>query len=350
MQIQITDARGLYTKKLIEVFEDTPVVKSFFGSFFPNLPNSQTLELAIDVQRNTEKIAVDVVRGDDGNRNIFDKSTEKLIIPPYYREYFDITGMSIYDKVSNIEQAGDAGLLANLINSSAKKMFKLRNKIERTLELQRAQVLLTGAITTAKAGTFEFGRRAESLVNNAAWYFAANNDYTIPFLAGATFLRTRGKSQGGVFNAIFGQDAWAALLLNTTFTARQNLYHMQLDGVKPPQANSVGAVLQGYITAGSYRINLWTYPEYYDDLNDVTTEYMDTDMVIMLPEDPKFVTAFGAVPMLPQTEGHYINQGEYTFGEYLDARGKARILDIECAAIAIPVAVDRMFTFRGKAA
>ncbi len=351
MQIQVTDAIGLYTKGIIKVYEDTPVVKSFFRSFFPDTPNSQTLELSVGIQRNTEKIATDVVRGDDGNRNTFEKTTEKLGIPPYYREYFDMTGMSIYDKVSNIAQSGDAGMLAAIVNSNAQKMLKLRNKIERTLELQCAQVLLTGSIVTSSAGTFTFGRRAGSLVDNAAYYFAANNSFSAPFQAGCEFMRTFGKAQGGIFNAIMGTNAYNAMLLNTTFLQRVNLFNMALDGIRPPQANAVGAVLQGYITAGSYRVNIWTYPEYYDDSTGTSTPYMDPDMVVMLPENPDFVMGFAAVPQLPEGNGGiYTNQGQYSFGEYLDARAKVRVLDIECAALAIPVAVDRIFTFRGVAA
>lgn len=54
-------ARGEFTKKVIDVYKEKPVVTSFLRSFFPE-KTSVTKTVSIEVQRGTEKVAVDVAR------------------------------------------------------------------------------------------------------------------------------------------------------------------------------------------------------------------------------------------------------------------------------------------------
>lgn len=344
--IATTDAQGLFTKYLVATYRDMIMPKAFLRSFFTDRV-TPTLELSIEVQRGTEKVAVDVVRGSDGNRNDFARSTEKIFIPPYYREWFDMTQLQLYDRLYGATSIDDA-VFAALINSTAEKLAALQAKIERAYEKLCSEVLELGTASLINGTTIDFKRKAASLVNNPAQYFTTNTDFSAPFQAGAEFLRTKGKSQGGVFNAIFGQAAWDAMLLNTTFTERQNLFNMALDGVRPPQANALGQVLMGYITAGSWRINCWTYPEYYDNASGDSVEYLNSKKVIMIPEAPKFVLGFGAVPQL-LTPGQMPKTGAFVFGQYKDERGKSMIMDIESAGLPIPVAVDQIYTFQAIA-
>jgi hypothetical protein len=69
MDISVTDARGLFTKMLIDVYQERIKPTAFLRSFFPS-ETSPTKEVAIEVERGFEKIAVDVFRGTEGNRNL----------------------------------------------------------------------------------------------------------------------------------------------------------------------------------------------------------------------------------------------------------------------------------------
>lgn len=343
MNIQTTDAQGLFTKTLVDKYMQKSMPTSFLRSFFPEKMTSG-LMVSIEVERDTEKVAVDVTRGTNGNRNEFSRSTEKMIIPPYFKEYFDLTQLQMYDRLYGATEISDA-LFADYINSAVEKTQALQAKIERAQELHCAQVLQTG-IVIAKNYTIDYKRKAASMVDSGTYLAGASDPFAL-FTAGGDFLRKVGKCGGGVFNAILGSTAQQDLFNNTAFKARQNLFNMQLDQVTPPQKNSTGGVYHGTITAGPYRVHLWTYPQYYD-LAGVSTPYIDPKKVIMVPENPHFVYAYAAVPQL-LTPGVPPETGKYIVKQYDDLRNKTREMEMESAGVPVPTAVDQIYTFKGVA-
>ena len=348
--ISTTDARGLFTKMLIEVYAERATPTSFLRSFFPTV-TEPTKELSIEVERGTEKIAVDVMRGTEGNRNAFNKSTEKIFIPPYYREYFDATDIDLYDRLFGSTSI-DASVFSAFVNRVADRLRMLQDKIERSYELQCAQVLQTGIVTLTNGTNIDFKRKAASMVDltTTTGYWTVNgHDPYADIVTGGNFLRQKGKVQGGTLNAILGSAAFSALLANTVFVARNDMSNLPLDAVRAPQRNSVGASYHGQISAGSYRVNLWSYNEFYDNAQGVSTPYIDEDNVILLPESPRFKLGFAAVPQLFKGGTPALKQGAFIFGEYMDERNTAHIMDIKSAGIAIPVAVDQIYTMKVRA-
>lgn len=345
MDIQTVDAQALYTKTIVDFYRERIDPTNFLMSFFPSIETSG-LEVSIEVQRGFEKIAVDVRRGTDGNLNEFNVSTEKLFKPPYWREYFNSTNLQLYDRLYGATSIDDA-VFSEFINDVAEKYQTLRNKILRSQELLCSQVLQTGVITIASDLNIDFKRKAASLVDpGAGTYFdSANSDPFVLFENGANFLRKVGKSRGGTINAILGDDAMRALLNNTKFNARQNLFHLQLDSVTGPQRQAVGSVLHGYITAGSYTFYLWTYPEFYDDASGTSTPYVDPKKVILLPQQPRFKFAYGAVPQLIAPNSPPV-RGAFILSDYIDQKLKSHEYHIESAGMPVPTAIDQIYTFK----
>lgn len=345
MNISTTDARALYTKMLIDVYKERTTPTGFLRSFFPPV-ESETKEISIEVQRGTEKIAVDVQRGTEGNRNSFSRSTEKIFVPPYYREFFDATELDLYDRLFGSTEISD-GIFTAFLNSVADKLRMLQDKIERAYEVQCSQVLHTGIVELKNGINIDFKRKAASLVSltSGNYWTVDGQDPYADLEAGCNFLRQVGKTQGGTINAILGSNALSALLKNTEFLKRQNLFNMSLDTVREPQRNSVGGTLHGQLTVGSYKVNLWAYPEFYDNAAGVSTPYIDPSTVILLPESPRFKLSFAAVPRLLK-DGAPAIKGAYLLGEYMDDRNVAHIMDIKSAGVALPVAVDQIYTVK----
>lgn len=344
--ISTTDAQGLFTKMLIDVYKEKSIPTAFLRSFFPSV-ETPTLELSIEVQRGFEKIAVDVQRGTDGNRNQFTKSSEKIFIPPYFREWFDATQLQLYDRLYGATEINDA-MFAAFLNDVADHLMELQAKIERSYEVQCSEVLTSGIVTLKNGINIDFKRKAASLVDEGAGQYFANAINPFDKLeAGCTFLRQVGKAGGSVFNALMGTQALKDLLGNTIFLQRQNLFNMALDVVTAPQMGETGATYHGTLTCGSYKVQLWAYPQFYD-LASVSTPYLDDKKVILIPITPKFKLGFAAVPQLitPNTPPR---KGAFIFNDYIDKRGKAHIFDIESAGVAIPVAVDQIYTFKAVA-
>jgi len=210
-QITTQDARGLFTKMLVAVYRETTRPTSFLRSFFRVVEND-TKELSIEVMRGTEKIAVDVLRGTEGNRNEFARSSEKIFVPPYFREYFDATDLDFYDRLFGAA-GGQVDVLTfqSWLEKVAEKLRLLQDKIERAYELQAAQVFSNGIVTLVNGDNIDFKRKALSQVvlgGGDLWDNAASDPINDLKVA-ARFIRTAGKSTGGVVNAIFGELAFS---------------------------------------------------------------------------------------------------------------------------------------------
>jgi len=352
MNIQTTDAKGLYTKKLIAAYKEKTVVQDFLGSFFPTKATdiTDTLEVSIEVQRNTEKIAVDVVRGSDGNRNEFTRSSEKIFIPPYFREYFDQTNMSVYETAfRQTEISGN--MFSRMINDMADHAMELQYKIERTYNIYRSQILETGIVTfTQGVGQIDFLRKASSKVNlnGAGGYWVSNNNLFAQFQAGGDWLRKNGKVMGHRFTAILGSTAITDMYANTSFLARQNLFNMKLDSIAAPIKNSSGGVYHGTLTAGPYQVDIYSYPDFYEDASGVMQPYINPKIAIMLPSEPMFKTVYGAVPQL-LNPGEAPRTGKFILSEYTDEKRRTREFHVESAGVPIPVAIDLIYTMQAVA-
>lgn len=352
-EISSTDARALFTKSLIAVYQERIYPTKFFRSFFKS-QTEPTKEISIEVERMGEKVAVDVVRGTEGNRNQFSKSTEKIFVPPYYREYFDATELDLYDRVLGSQGNAQIPLFEALLNKVSDKLGLLRDKIDRAIELQAVNVLDTGILTLNTGGTINFQRRAISIVSKSgsAWSTGSNNPFN-DVEDGCNFIRKYGRYAGEKYSLIMASDVGRALFANTTFLARQNLFHMQFDQVYAPVKNAEGATYHGTITAGSYKVDLWMYPQFYDlkagtDLAPTYTQtpYIPAGKAYLIPEQPKFHTAFAAVPQLVGEPGQLPTQGEFVIGEFLDTRRAKHDFDIQSAPVCIPVAVDQIYTLK----
>jgi hypothetical protein len=348
--INIVEARGLLTSAIQAVYKETKEVTEFFRSF-AKVTESNTRYVAIEVSRGTEKIAVDVERGTEGNRNQFSKSSMKIFDPPFYHELFDATQLDFYDKLFTSSGTVDGNEFRSWLDQIVEKLMENQKKIERAYEFQWSQVLETGIVTLNNGTNIDFKRKAASLVDKGAgnyWATGTVSPYKDMF-NGIKFLKTEGNAGGGTFNAILGETAMSDFLENAIVIARADIRNYSLDMIKEPQRNSVGGTLHGQVTAGSYKVNLWTYESTYDTEAATGLNYMNPKNMILLPEVTNFKMMFAAVPQLiggKEQIGAGVSgkKGAFLIGEYLDPKTVSHVIDIKSAGIAVPVAVDQIYT------
>jgi hypothetical protein len=343
MNISTTDARSLFTKKLVATFTDSHKPKTFGRSFF-NETESSSKEISIEVQRNRSLIAVDVVRGSDGNRNTFGSSTEKIFVPPMYDEFFDATELDAYDALY-IEKEISPINFGKFLEKAAEKMEVIKDKIERSYEKQTWEVLETGIVTLVNGINIDFKRKAASLVDlgGGAYWTGGSVDPNTALEAGCTFLKETGKMAGSVVNVIMGASAFAAYQNNTIVKARATQVQWGLDKIMPAQAQAVGASYHGYTSVGPYTLHLWSYPDFYETAAGVKTKYVNDKKIIMVPEKPSFVLSYAAVPQLLST-GIAPVKGKFMAYEHIDPRKVAHLMGVKSAGVAIPVGVDEIYT------
>ncbi len=342
MAISITDARALYRNELAAVYSDFTAPTSFLRSFFTPVEKGSKI-LNIEVQRGTERIAVDIQRGAKGNRSTFNRSTQKQFVPPYYNEFHDATELDVYDDLFKSEVVS-AQAFGRFISDVAEKTEVCKQKIDRAYEVQCSQVFKTGIVQLTSGDNINFNRKAASLVSYASgnnWASGSVSPYET-LESGCRFLREEGKMMGGTVNAIMGREALAAFLDNDIVKARADIRNYTMDVLTDAQRNAVGATYHGRVTAGSFEVDLWSYPQTYDDANGNATDYMNAKEVVLLPQNPKFTLGFAAVPQL-LTEGGD-PRGAYKYYDFIDEEAIAHKFGVKSAGVAIPTAVDQIYT------
>lgn len=348
MAIPIQDARGIFTKALVAVYKEKITPKSYLMSFFTP-KEYMTKEVAIEVRRGKEKIAVNVERHSDGTYTKFSNYTEKLYVPPLFYPWLAANDNRLYDLA--IGSGGSAPMLAALADEIAEDLMELKFTIMRAYEKMCADVLETGVITLKDGTVIDFKRKPASMVDKGAgayWATGTVNPFT-DLENGCKFLRKTGKSTGNVVNAIFGEDVLSDFLDNTIVKARHDIWNYKLGTMDIPEMQMEGVVFHGEVSCGAYRVRVFTYPEYYEAEDGTITPYVNPKKVIMLPTQTNFVMAYGAVPQLIGPGGEIPQKGAYLLTENIDQKKTVHEIGIKSAGLPIPVAVDRIYTVKVKA-
>lgn len=349
-QISISQAQGIFTDKLQAIYQEKIMPTAFLRSFF--VPKeSQTKLVSIAVRRGREMAAVDVQRGTEGNRNTFSKGSRKTFLPGYFEEYLDATELDFYDTMWNGTGTVDVQIFKDWLDQAVDALDELISKIDRAYEIMCSQVFESGTVVLASGDNINFGRKAGSLVgHSAATDFATGTVSPYDVIeAGCNFIRTKGKSRGTVLNCIMGSQAHADFMKNDIVLERNDLQSIKLDSIREPQRVS-DATLHGEITAGSFRVRIWTYNEYYDTAAGDHNEYINPKKIVILPEAPNFNFMYSGVPQLlgdrgaKEGAGLAGKKGRYHVSEHLDTRKKAHQIIVESAGIPVPVAVDQLYT------
>lgn len=343
------------TKIIIDSFSDSAPVRSGLAAFFPSETHIEKM-VGIEVERNRQLIAVDVQRSTDGNRNKFSKSVEKLFIPPMYKETWDFTEAERYDVTFGKRTNPSEPDALNMIGEATRNIAKMRQKIERSIELQRAQALQTGIVTLNSGDNIDFKRKALSISALGAG-FRWNEGTGVPLndlATGCNWLREEGLSAGGTVNVIMGRDAFAAFMNNTQVKARADFRRITRLEIGMPQFDNVsGLVFHGQVGTADYALNIWTYNEFYELANGTKARYIGEKNVILIPEDFRGKTAFAGLPAIVRDTqnaefSEFISpvEAEFYLNNWLDYGKKAHWFELASAPLAIPVSIDRIYTMQ----
>lgn len=349
MALDISYARGEYTKKVIGLFETMAEPTLFFKSFF-RTSTSEALDVSIEVLRHGRPIAVDVLRGTDGIITRSDKSTEKLYRPPYFDYAYNLTNLDGYDRLFGESSEIGAGHWAKVVSKTAKEVARNMDRINRRFELQCAQALLDGIVTMKNGDNIDFKRKSESLVDASStpWSNDANHP-GVQLEQGADFLVETGLvSPGTDFNVILGSGAWNAFRANAKRAAEGDIKDQKFQDLTSPINFGNGAKLFGRYSYGNYNFRLWGYGGIYDDPTTSTpTKYMDSKKIIILPDEINFEFAHGGVPAMVKVGEETLPstmEGEFVAYRYNDDRKAAAFFGLRSAAVPILSYVDRVFT------
>jgi hypothetical protein len=353
---RIQHSRAL-TSKIVGKFEEDIPVRSGFSAWFPE-ETTPTFEVDVEVQRDNDLIASDVIRFTEGNKNKFSRVSEHKYIPPYFKEDYDFQRDQVYMNTVAMGVGMDNMQVNSVIAKNAvKAISKNRDKIVRAIRKQQADVLQTGIVTLVNGDNINYNRKASSMVVAPVLWSNPTTAKPIDDLrAGMTFLRNVGNSYGAAVNVVMRGDAFAAFIATDQITKQgpNIVEQIQRINVGMPQfTESTGFALQGRIAAGDFVVNLWTYNEKYTDANGSTQYYLANNKVIMLPDDFQGKTIFGGLPtMNTSTIGGVsvdvpaIVEADYLIRAYSDVKTISSTIELTSAPLVVPFTIDKIYTLQ----
>ena len=352
--IPTVQGHPLFTQALLTKFDELLGIEptGFLRSFFRK-KTTTAKTISVVVRRGTEKVAVDILRGTEGNRNEMKQHSMKIFQPPYFREYFDATDIDHYDIVFGAITTANNGVITQAVQSAINNIKVLKYKIERALELQCAQVFNSGIVQLNTGDNIDYKRQAASkpTTPSGELWTVDTVEPGIILQDAATFIRTEGRTHSPIFNVIMGINAHNAFMNNPKVFEKGDLRRIDLVSIGMPQDMGEGAVFHGEYAYGSHKYLIWTYPQYYDNSEGVKTPYVPDDNIFVIPtQGTEFDLSFAGVPYLVNTGNvtmpQIINmkEGDYHIFSTIDDRAVKHEFGVSSAGLAVPVSVDMIYS------
>lgn len=340
----------------MQLFSQSRAPTGFLTSLFQSRPGNRFSgeEVSFDVQRFDEEVAIAITPGSGPRQNKFDNFTNKKIVPPWYNEGMPLNVNDLLQRMAGHDpfSASYESYGADLVSKVNQGLGLLDAKIQRAMELQAAQVITEGTVTSVDENgdtiyTIDYNMKAaHKITAGTDWSNAAAGIIT-DLLTASGLVRTNGKARPGM--ALLGKDVVGYVLNNTEIKARLDNRRMELGTINPAYQAS-GAVYYGDLQVGPYRLELWTYPEEYKHpQTGNATPYIPDDYCVVMASNPRFDRVSAAVPLpigpdprvakfLPGRLAS--DQFDVTPNAYCSADGKTLQIDLESRTLMVPTQID----------
>lgn len=340
----------ILTRKAVETYEDRVVPTNFFTSMYGRKTPTDQLILSYDIKRKLERVAVDVVPG-TGPKNIrkLEPFTNKEYQAPAYDEAFEFNANEFKRRAfgqTSYTPIQKAARFVEFVNESWNESTEM---IERAIELQCVNALLDGQLTLSNGDIIDFNQKLSHQITGTDWTVAAN-DILANLQTALDLIRSDGKGTGNIF--VGGRDMIEGILANTDIAARADIRRIESIDVKMPTFNEAGGAFHGLLTVGSYNIELWSYPQSFEDSSDVTQDYLPDKKAILFDSNARMDLNFTGVDRFTNgnAEGTQMagvplvasNLVEFFPYAVMDKYGVNIQTGIESHPLAVPVAIDKV--------
>ena len=302
------------TRHMIDAYyNNAPPPVMFLSGFFQSPPRNfyTSKEVEIDIRRYTEQVAIVVQDMSLGYRmNSVGLLTNKKFTAPVYQEAIPLDSFSLLDRMAGQNPFESPNFRANLISRIYEGIQEIDAKIRRSIELQAAQILQSGAVTlNNEQGTalFElnFAPKATHFpIASTAWN-AANNaaDPLGDIDSVARLIRSDGLVKPD--QLLMGMRAFEAFIRHADVQQTRLNNDLRLDlGRITPEVRGEGGTYQGNVQIGHYVYSIWTYDgQYNDPQTGVATEYINPASCIVRASQARLDATFGAIPNIGRILG-----------------------------------------------
>ncbi len=348
------------TKEMGELYiEEAPnpmFLTGFFQAPAKNFFTSQKVE--VDIDRDSEDVAIvvhDLAAG--RRRNELTKYENKEFTPPVFDEEGDMSAYALLDRRPGANPYADIDYGIQAAEDAFRLFTRCQKKISRAVELMASQILTTGTVTCIDTVaqvlyTLDYGMRAAHKVA-VTWAADGSTATTEQALIDtAKLIRSNGKVNPT--KLICGGTALNKLIANATIQKKLMKDGLNL-GQLAPAVRGEGATFFGYVWIGMYRFEIWTYDGMYKDpATGAMKYYVPENVIIMMPDKPRFDAKFGRIPLfkdpnkamipgVPQFPGRISSSDkvlDLTVNSWITPDGKHAMMSCGTRPILIPTAID----------
>ncbi len=352
-------ATELVRKNMIEAYRQFRLADMFLSSFFVvrNGNISNTEKVSLDIVRGDEQISPIVNTCEGPTFNVAKQFTTKEFTPPSIEEAMPFNCKELLNRLPGTDEysAADVGFQAQLFTLILEGMNTLEEKIRRNREYQASQILQTGELTLQDengndAYTIDYFPKATHFVNAATTWDNASAD---PFLDIENLADViRDDSLGDADMVIMGQLAWNAFINNPIVQAQADNRRMFLGNIDPDSSpRGRGGKFMGTWNIGSYNFQIWTFNGRGIVPGSVTkTRFVTPENVIVMTSDARLDTVFAAVPMPVDVDPRFssvlpgrvaVPRGvDMAPNIYATPNGREVIIEVVSRPLLIPTAID----------
>lgn len=310
----------------------------------------------IDVQRFGEKVAIVVEICTGPNMNDISRFTTKEFTPPQYGEAFPMDACELLNRMAGVDPftaayQSDAAQLVTMMMMGFREVDAM---ISRGIELQASQILQTGKLDLqdedgATRYTIDYLPKATHFPTVGTSWSAGGSDPLADLESLANVIRVDGKIDSD--RTIFGAVALQNFLNDDKVKAQADNRRFELIDIAPEMRDS-GATFYGMFWIGTYKMEVWAYPESFEDpATGLPVKYIEDDKVIMLSTRTRLdkVSARVPLPIAPDPRVAGLLPGRLTSADdgidvtpnvYASANGKQIFGELESRPLLIPVQID----------
>jgi hypothetical protein len=260
-------------------------------------------KVEIDIKRNGRKIAIAVQDLSTGARmNAQELFTNKELSPAVLREKTVINAFSLLKRSEGEIPYDNPDFRGKALKKAMEAGSDMNDKIQRTVELQAAQILQTGTITLNDENgdamyQISFSPKTSHFPQVSVDWTSSSSTKINDILSLCNQIKADGKYTPDLLE--MGETAYELFIQDEAILKRLDNTRIEGNGVVPLQRLGNGGIYRGIIEIGSYKLDVWTYPELYEDPETGTdTKYLSDRNVIVRASAGRLDATFGLIPKI----------------------------------------------------
>lgn len=290
--------------------------------------------------------------GSTPHLNTTDPATITTRVPPFYYESIMLSLMDGYNLVygDHIDNASvrNVDILIDEIMAAAAQILAAFEDIQTK---QIAEALTEHKVSLVSGGDITFPTKAGNIIDAATvggayWDVLASSDPLKDLAAACNACVKNGKASASQFMVIMGEQTYADFENSTKIKETANLLRISNISIPGNQLSPAGGVRKGIVDAGSFSLEIFTFPSHYDLPLGGTEPFIPPKSCSIMSAGSKIDLWFGGLPSLAKDSmgnvtGYPIVAAEWVSHDIMDPARMSHAKAFRTAPLAILTLIDQ---------